>query len=144
MTDIGIPTQQADVLAISLSAFVPLAIAEMRGWTDEQRWQASRGLADTIGAKGDVLQYGGKGCAEVWGALTRGLAIGAYQPGGITFAGQHWCAAGCDCPAAHTQGRATHTGRCRDRGCTATTDDVDPLGQPTPPVITVNVAGGRL
>jgi len=110
----GIPAQQAAVLAVSLAAFVPLAVAEMRGWTDEQRCQAGRGLADTIGAKGDVLQYGGKGCAEAWAALVYGLAIGAWQLGGVTFGGQHWCAAGCDCPAAHAQSRAVHTGRC---GC---------------------------
>jgi hypothetical protein len=29
---------------------------------------------------------------EVFSHLARGLAIAAYQPGGISFAGLHWCA----------------------------------------------------
>jgi hypothetical protein len=103
-----------DLLLASLAAAVPLAVEEMRGWTVEQRWQATAGLADIICAQGDVLLYGGKGCAKAWGALMRALAVGAYQPGGSTFAGLHWCAAGCDCPQAHIQDRAVHTGRC---GC---------------------------
>lgn len=116
----GPGTGTGEVLALSLGAAVPIAIADMTGWSDQERLHASRGLADVICEHGDVLLYGGGGerrqrkdCAAAFAALVRALAIGAYQPGGITFAGSHWCAAGCDCPTAHQQGRAIHTGRCR-------------------------------
>jgi hypothetical protein len=35
--------------------------------------------------------YGGKHCAEAFNALARGLAALAYQPGGVKYAGLHWC-----------------------------------------------------
>lgn len=39
------------------------------------------------------------GSAAAFNALARGLAAAAWQPGGITFLGAHWCALGCaDCP----------------------------------------------
>lgn len=39
------------------------------------------------------------GTAAAFNALARGLAALAWQPGGVTFMGAHWCALGCDaCP----------------------------------------------
>ena len=37
---------------------------------------------------------------EVFNFLARGLACAAYQPGGVTFAGLHWCADHAECEAA--------------------------------------------
>jgi hypothetical protein len=103
-----------ELLTMALSAAVPLKIADLADYSPDARARLAVGCADAIAAHGDDLQYGGADCVPAFAALARGLAVGAYQPGGITFAGTHWCAAGCDCPAAHTQGRAIHTGQC---GC---------------------------
>lgn len=65
---------------------------------------------------------GGKGCAEtkcwchrtgnpaysageVFNHLARGLAVLAFQPGGVTFAGMHWCADHAECEAAQASAR---------------------------------------
>lgn len=127
------------VLRVSLEAAVPLEIANVRCWSDRERLHAAKSAADVIGSKGDVLQYGGKGCAAAFAALARGLAIGAYMPGGITFAGLHWCAAGCDCPSAHAQDRAIHTDRCGHPGPDTPPDEPHPRR-----TVTIDVAGGRL
>jgi hypothetical protein len=37
----------------------------------------------------------GYSAGEVFNQLARGLAAAAYQPGGITYAGMHWCTAAC-------------------------------------------------
>jgi len=81
-----------DALAITLQLAVPLHIDELRHCDDRQRMAIAARCADVVAAHGDDLQYGGKHCAETFNALARGLAVAAYQPGGITFAGAlHWC-----------------------------------------------------
>jgi hypothetical protein len=78
----------------ALEVSVPLFIAELRGTSHWQRVSLAREDADQIAAHGDALMFRGtkKGqAARSFNALARGLAIGAYQPGGITFAGRHWC-----------------------------------------------------
>jgi hypothetical protein len=82
-----------DLMLISLRLAVPMHIEEIRGWSVEERVRVARLCVDEIGSHGDILQYGSKKrgeAAEVYNALARALAIGAYQPGGIDFAGQHW------------------------------------------------------
>ena len=87
-----------DILLATLQLAVPMRIHELAHMTEHQRWgfrDAWRGQAvDAIACKGDVLQYGGrKGeAAEVFNHLARGLAALAYAPGGVLFAGLHWCA----------------------------------------------------
>lgn len=88
------------VLDASLSAFVPLRIRELQAWTPEARVAAARHAADAVAAHGDDLQYGGKHCAATWAALVDGLAAAAYQPGGVTFAGRHWCVDHGECERA--------------------------------------------
>jgi hypothetical protein len=51
--------------------------------------------------------------AEIFNAIAKGLAIGALQPGGVTWFGQHWCTAPhgtCPgvIPAAWLPGRSPH------------------------------------
>ncbi|GAB1646875.1 hypothetical protein [Krasilnikovia sp. MM14-A1259] len=80
-----------DVLPIALEMAVPLHIGRLRHVDAARRMAEAADAATVIGSHGDDLQYGGKHCADAFNALARGLAIGAYQPGGITFAGMHWC-----------------------------------------------------
>lgn len=45
---------------------------------------------------------------EVFNFLAKGLACAAFQPGGITFAGLHWCACHRECEEAEREaGRAS-------------------------------------
>lgn len=81
-------------LVETLAFAVPLWIDEIRSLTDSQRAARARRCSAMVAERGDVLQFGsskpGK-AAEVFNALAEGLACGAYQPGGINFAGRHWC-----------------------------------------------------
>jgi hypothetical protein len=79
-----------DLLRISLSSAVPLWISDVRDWEPERRVAAARECADVIAAHGDDLQFGGRHAADAFNALARGLACCAYQPGGITFLGDHY------------------------------------------------------
>lgn len=87
-------------LVVSLEAFVPIRIAEIRSWAQDERAAAARAAADMVATHGDDLQYGGRHCARTWAALVTGLAAAAYQPGGVTFAGRHWCVDHAACDAA--------------------------------------------
>lgn len=81
-------------LVETLAFAVPLWMDEIRDLTDDQRIARARRCGAMVAERGDVLQFGssktGK-AAEVFNALAEGLACAAYQPGGITFAGRHWC-----------------------------------------------------
>jgi hypothetical protein len=92
-----------DLLPIGLSAAVPLWIEELRPLEPEQRLARASGLADIIAEHGDIILYrGGKRgeSARAFNALAEGLAIGAFQPGGVTAFGQHWCTDHAACEAA--------------------------------------------
>jgi hypothetical protein len=76
----------------ALQAAVPLWVQRFR---DEKRTldeviAIGRECGDTVAQKGDVLQFGGKGCAEAFNALAQGLAASSFVPGGVTFLGLHW------------------------------------------------------
>ena len=92
-----------DLLSISLSAAVPLWIEKLKPLTPEERIARASGLADIIAAHGDIILYrGGKAgeSAKAFNALAEGVAIGAFQPGGVTAFGQHWCVNHAECKAA--------------------------------------------
>ena len=81
-------------LVTSLEFLVPLWMWEVRNLTDSQREARAHRYAGIVAERGDVLQFGSskKGHAtEVFNALAEGLACAAYVPGGVTFAGRHWC-----------------------------------------------------
>ncbi|MEV8636556.1 hypothetical protein AB0395_33405 [Streptosporangium sp. NPDC051023] len=87
----------ADIFANTreaLASLVPLAIAELRGTTFEQRRARIEGAADLIASKADQMMFGGKNkkATGVFAAVAMGVAVGAYQPGGITVFGLHACA----------------------------------------------------
>jgi hypothetical protein len=93
-------THQSMVLVETLRLAVPLHIQELRDsdLTPGQLAAIAHAAAGPVGSQGDALQFGGKGCAEAFNALARGLAAAALTAwGGVDFAGLHWCArTGCD------------------------------------------------
>lgn len=85
-------THQAEHLTIALSAAVPLHREEIRQRSDEWLLAEASRCSTVVASKGDVLQFGGKGSAECFNALARGLACAALvAEGGVTWLGQHWC-----------------------------------------------------
>ena len=82
-----------------MELLVPMRIREIAGWSESARIRAGRACSDPIAAHGDDLQYGGRHHRDALSALVTGLAVIAYQPGGVDFAGRHWCV---DHTACHT------------------------------------------
>lgn len=81
-------------LVATLALAVPLWMWELRDRTDQQRVAIAKRCGQMVAERGDVLMFGSKKpgkAAEVFNALAEGIAAAAYQPGGITFAGRHWC-----------------------------------------------------
>lgn len=86
------------LLLESLRAAVPVWREEFAHMHSDQLRdyinQHKRGDILNVCARGDILMYGGGGkgeAAEVFNSLARGLAALSLQPGGVTFAGMHWC-----------------------------------------------------
>lgn len=86
-----------DALLFALAAAVPIRIAELMRLPPQLRnstgsaWAAAG--VDAVACHGDTLQFGGRRgeAATVFNALARGVAALALAPGGVCFAGQHWC-----------------------------------------------------
>lgn len=85
-------TPCSPVLQISLSVAVLLwqVRIQREKWPDAYRKARATICADIVAAKGDVLQFGGKGCAEAFNALAEGLALLSFSPGGVTFWENHF------------------------------------------------------
>jgi hypothetical protein len=79
-----------DTLRIALQAAIPLHIDKIREWSFKQRGDAAAECSQVIAEHGDDLMYGGNHCVDAFNKLALGLACSAYQPGGITFLGDHW------------------------------------------------------
>lgn len=80
-------------LGVALDAAVPLWIRRVQDYSPA--WRASRAsqCASIVAHKGDVILYrsGRKSeTARAFNALAEGLALMAFQPGGVRFAGRHW------------------------------------------------------
>jgi hypothetical protein len=114
MADVGANLSEA------LAALVPLAIAELRGTTFEQRRARVAGAADLIASSADQMMFGkGKKATGVLAAIVNGVAVGAYQPGGISVLGVHACAHPHPwCPAS---ARRSPCCTCDPATCTTTT-----------------------
>jgi hypothetical protein len=102
------PQEQAvrSTLLTTLQLAVPLHIAVLATSTVEERIALAKTAADVIASQGDLLQFKGSKpgkTAAVFNALARGLAAAAYQPGGVTFLGQHWCTDHVLCTSAEAQ-----------------------------------------
>jgi hypothetical protein len=92
-----------DALVATLELAVPMRIWELEGRTPEQRAVIAKRCAQVVAERGDNLMFGSKRkgkTAAVFNALAEGLACAAYQPGGVTFAGRHWCTDHAACLAA--------------------------------------------
>jgi hypothetical protein len=92
----------------TLEAAVPLWVWESRRLTADQRYARMKACAETVAHYGDQILYRSKGTRTRWtdgveipgspgtamafNRLAEGIALGAYQPGGITVFGLHWCA----------------------------------------------------
>jgi len=106
-------------LAVSLEAAVPLWIAKWRNARPEHRIARAQACGNIVTHYGDQILYKGKrhapkyeqahgkpgdedyqpaqkihdgspGTASAFNALAEGIALAAYQPGGITMFGHHW------------------------------------------------------
>jgi hypothetical protein len=85
-----------DVLDIHLEAMVPLRILELRQAGEAERMRLAREAAEQIASHGDDILFraarrGATASAVSW--LVTGLAVGAFQPGGVRFRNLAWCAA---------------------------------------------------
>lgn len=82
------------LLIATLQIAVPLAIDEMRDWSQEARLAKAAEYGQVIASENgtDILFLSRKKgeTAKAFNALSRALAALAYQPGGVTFMGQHW------------------------------------------------------
>lgn len=82
------------LLAPALQIAVPVEIRKLRRCPDKERQQLASECGQVITEHGDDLLYASKkkgDTARAFNALAKGLAALAYQPGGVTFAGLHWC-----------------------------------------------------
>lgn len=81
-----------------LGMTVPL---EMQRMQTESPWELQRLARESVvelAERGDVLQFGGPGAGKAATALARGLAAAALTaPGGVDFAGLHFCVDGTEC-----------------------------------------------
>lgn len=89
---------QDDVTLVETLRFVvPLWIHELRNCTPDQRLARAQRCARVVGSRGDALQFKGssasgrRATADAFNHLAEGLACAAYLPGGVVFAGLHWC-----------------------------------------------------
>ncbi len=92
-----------DVLLISLQAAVPLWIERVRHLTPAERQARAAELSGVIASRGDDILYRSAkkgGTAKAFNALAEGLALAAFQPGGVTAFGHHWCTDHAACAAA--------------------------------------------
>lgn len=80
------------ILEAALAVAVPAWIWKIAAdrWTHERRAERAKVCAQVIAEKGDVLQFGGKGCKDAFNALAEGLACAAFSPGGVRFGGSRW------------------------------------------------------
>ncbi len=90
----------AEHVALWLSFSVPLAISEIRSWSDTAIAHARAEATDLISSHSDALLAGRKLGGPALAALARAFAICASVPGGITALGIHACLEPHDhCPA---------------------------------------------
>jgi hypothetical protein len=94
-----------DLLVSTLQVAVPLWIERWRHASPRRRCDRAIECADMVAAHGDAILYrtkgrarrlrdetdeGAPGTAEAFNHLAEGIALGAFQPGGITMFGHHW------------------------------------------------------
>jgi hypothetical protein len=101
-------SERITLLQVTLETAVPMWAVTVASWTADRRMRAAHDAAEVIAHGADVLfhtpprrpgttaprqttrEYRP---GEVFSAIAKALAIGAHQPGGVTFLGRHWCTA---------------------------------------------------
>lgn len=84
-------------LVESLRFAVPMWVHELRDCTPEQRVARAKRCAQVVAEHGDALQFKGESASarrstrDAFNRLAEGLALLAFQDGGVAFAGHHWC-----------------------------------------------------
>jgi hypothetical protein len=110
-------TLRNSVLLTVLDGLVACAVIEVSRWSPHRRSQEAQQLAGIIGVASELFNGADAPTArevetmlpphlsamderarsyrqrEILAALARGIALGIGQPGGVTFAGRHWCGA---------------------------------------------------
>jgi hypothetical protein len=84
---------KAALLTGTLAVAVPLWIERYRHVDPEDAQRRSQVCLDVIASRGDQILYRSEkkgGTAVAFNHLAEALAILAFSPGGVTFAGQHW------------------------------------------------------
>ena len=94
----GAPDRDArlDVLDIHLEATVPLRIFELGPLSVAERLRLAAEASAQIAAHGDNILFPGPRRGDTASAvswLVTGLAVAAFQPGGVRFRQLAWCAA---------------------------------------------------
>lgn len=82
-----------ELLIAALEVSVPLRIEELSESSFETRKAMATEAVKVIAEHGDDILYRSKkkgGSARAFNALTNALAVLAYQPGGVKFAGLHF------------------------------------------------------
>ena len=82
-----------------LAFAVPVEMMRQADLSPSIRLAYAKEAAAIVPERGDVIQFSASGTAKATAALIRGLAALAYQPGGVTFAGHHWCTDHSACEA---------------------------------------------
>lgn len=93
--------QHVPALLPTLDAAVPLKILDLQGYDSYSLTVLAKQAVEQVAAHGDALMYRSErgATAEAMKHLIRGLAALAYCPGGVGFAGRHWCATDRGCAA---------------------------------------------
>jgi len=94
----GVPDRDArlDVLDIHLEAAVPLRIFELGPLSAAERLRLAAEASAQIAAREDNILFPGPRRGDTASAvswLVTGLAVAAFQPGGVRFRQLAWCAA---------------------------------------------------
>lgn len=91
-TDLPLPS----MLKLALDGLIPLHLMRLADLSEGDRRRLAEQYADGLATGADRLTAPGNFTdrherGQALNALAGGLAIGATQPGGITWAGHHWC-----------------------------------------------------
>lgn len=80
----------AEIVRATLQLAVPLERARYAELSEGER-EALAARIDTHDLHADDAMFAGTHAAEGMANIIRGLALLSFAPGGVTFAGLHWC-----------------------------------------------------
>lgn len=89
---------RTELLRLAVDGLMPFAAAEIARWTDDEKKAFAPIAADLISTGADELRNTDRRRrdaprGQILAAITRGIALGAEAPGGVDWAGGHWCVA---------------------------------------------------